>query len=189
MRHLFFSLMISYVFHAHAEDTCKFVMDIQMTSLKILGEPTDVQELLTPSENTLICRTFYRINIDDTWRSATGYSTGRTREEACSKALSIGNGKLLSEIPPDKVRSITETLCTDFEDIQIRPVKIGDRIWESNVDIPSNRKDRNYFSYKGTRCRMFSEQIPVLQGLYLARGVICRIGTTPNARWLVIDKY
>jgi hypothetical protein len=182
-------LFFSYILQSHAEDSCKFVLDTQLTSLKVFGEPTDVQELVLQVDQETSCRTFYRIYLGDEWRSASGFATGRTREDACAKALSLGNGRLLSEIAPDTIKSTTETLCTDFEDIRLRPVQIGDRIWESNVDVSSKIKERPYFSYKGARCRKFSERIPVPQGLYLAQGVICRTGSTPNARWLVVDKY
>jgi len=173
----------------YAEDTCRYVLDMRLTSQKLFGSPTDVQEIVTPSDTEISCRTIYRININDEWRSATGSATGKTRAEACTRAIGIGNGYLLSEYPPDTIRSTTETLCTDFEDIRLKPVKIGERIWESNVDIHVNPKERNYFTYKGARCRKFTERVQVPQGLYSAQGVICRAGSTPNSRWLVVDKF
>jgi len=182
-------LIFFYILQAHAEESCHFVLNTQWSSMKNIGSPTDVQEVATTTDSEIHCRTFYRINIDDRWRTATGSATGRSKEEACSKALSLGNSQLLSDLAPDTLRSTTEMICSDFEDIPLRSVKLGDQIWESNVDIASNPKERNYFHYKGSRCRKFSEKTQMPQGLYLAQGVICRMGQNPNARWLVVDKY
>jgi hypothetical protein len=74
-------------------------------------------------------------------------------------------------------------------EIRVHPVRIGDIIWQSEVDVHTIPEERPYFMYKRTQCRMFVERDSKEQNLMVYQGIICKMDSTKNAKWQVLDKY
>jgi hypothetical protein len=150
---------------------------------------TDIQKLVSPDARGQKCVMRYRVNINDEWQTAEGVGYGKTEAEACTQAADIGQGYLLSEVEPSRVTADTQMVCSDMEDIRIRPVRIGETIWESEVDMHRHPNERKYFDYKQTKCRMFTERNAKDRNLFTYQGVICRISKSAGSKWRVVDKY
>lgn len=164
---------------------CHIRSSVKLTRQNVEFGPTDIQKIVTPGQ----CVAHYRVNVDDEWRTVEGVGRGATEAEACQQAVDITRGNLLSEVEPRRVTADTQMVCTDFEEIRIRPVRIGEVVWESETDVHRHVKERGYFDYKQTRCRMFTERNVKDRNLYTYQGVICRINSRPDSKWRVVDKY
>jgi hypothetical protein len=168
---------------------CMVKTDINLSLQKIELGPTDIQKMVSSEGTGKSCSIRYRVNINDEWKTAEGVGQGATEAEACKQAMNLHNGILLAEVEPSKVSANTQMVCSSLENIQIRQVKIGETIWESEVDIHRHPKERRYFDYKQTKCRMFTERNNRDKNLYTYQGVICKITTAPGSKWRVVDKY
>ena len=164
---------------------CRTRSDIKLVRQNIEFGPTDVQKMVTPGQ----CIVHYRVNIDDEWRTVEGIGRGPTEAAACQQALDVTRGTLLLEVSPKSVSAETQLVCTDLDQIHIRPVRIGEVIWESETDVHRHAKERKYFDYKQTKCRMFTERNVKDRNLYTYQGIICRVNSRPDSKWRVVDKY
>lgn len=153
------------------------------------GQPVDWQRLATPDARGQKCVVRYRVQIDNRWQTAEGVGYGSTEGLACAQALDINRGSILEEVTPGRVRADTQMVCSDLPEINVHPVRIGDVIWQSEVDIHTIPAERKDFWYKRSQCRMFIERDTKNANLWLYQGVICKVDTTPNSKWRVIDKY
>lgn len=168
---------------------CMIRTDVKISRQKIDFGPTDLQQMITPDPKGFRCAVRYRVNIDDEWQTAEGIGHGTTEADACKQALNIQNGLLLAEVEPDRISADTQMVCSNLENIRIRAVRIGETIWESEVDIHRNPKERKYFDYKQTKCRMFTERHNKDKNLFTYQGIICKMSTSVGSRWRVVDKY
>ena len=151
--------------------------------------PTDVQLMLNPDPKGSRCALQYRVHTRGQWQTAEGIGYGKTETDACAQAIDISRGSLLEEPKTGKVASTTDMVCSDLPEITVRPVRIGEVIWESEVDIHPHPDERKYFYYKMTQCRYFAERNSKDQNLLIYQGVICKINSTQNSKWRVVDKY
>jgi hypothetical protein len=103
--------------------------------------------------------------------------------------MDVGQGQVLSEIEPTSIRSDMQMVCSDLPDIRVRPVRIGETIWESETDMHNHPRERGYFWYKRAKCRMFQERNPKDRNLITYQGIVCQATGLPNSKWRVIDKY
>jgi hypothetical protein len=168
---------------------CYTRSNIRMTRSSIDAGPTDVQKLIVPDSNGSRCVARYRVHINDMWYSAEGSSVAKTESEACARALDVGIGTVLAEVEPNTISSDTQMVCSDLPDIRIRPVHIGEVIWESETDMHRHPQERKYFDYKQTKCRMFTERNAKDRNLYTYQGIICKVDSGPYSKWRVVDKY
>jgi hypothetical protein len=168
---------------------CHIRSSVKLARQNVSFGPTDIQKLVSPDPKGSKCVLHYRVNINEEWRTAEGVGYGKTEDESCQQAMDVGRGNLLLEVEPSRVSADTQMICTDLEDIRIRPVRIGETIWESQVDIHSIPAERKYFQYKFTSCRMFVERNAKDRNLFTYQGVICKINSTPYSKWRVVDKY
>jgi len=168
---------------------CHMRTSIRVARQDIFGAPTDVQRIVTPDAQGDKCVLRYRLNIKGDWQTVEGEATAATEEVACTKALDVGQGWLLQDVAPKLVQADNQMVCSDAPEIQVHPVRIGDEIWESEVDVHSIPAERAYFQYKHTRCRFFVERDAKFQNLYIYQGVICRVNSTQHSKWRVIDRY
>jgi len=162
---------------------------IRMTRQTVEAGPTDVQRLATPDAGGFKCTVRYRVNIGGDWHTAEGSAVGRTESESCTRAMDIGQGRVLSEIEPKSVSADMQMVCSDLPEIRVRPVHIGETVWESETDLHSNPQERRYFWYKRTKCRLFQERDPRDRNLIVYQGVVCQADGSPNSKWRVIDKF
>jgi len=168
---------------------CHIRSNIKLNRQAVEFGPTDVQRMVVPESGVQRCTVQYRVNINDTWTTAEGVGMGATEDEACDLALDVGRGNVLLEAEPKRVTTDTQMVCTDFEEIRVRTVRIGDVVWESETDIHVVPDERRYFQYKFTTCRMFTERNVKNRNWYTYQGVICRADSTKNSKWRVVDKY
>jgi hypothetical protein len=171
----------------HAE--CYMRSAVRLTRNTVESAPVDYQRLVTPDIGGKQCTIRYRVQINGNWETAEGTGVGPTEIAACSLAMDIGRGRVLQEATPDRVSSDTQMVCSDLPEIRVHPVRIGDVIWQSEVDVHTNPAERRDFWYKRSLCRMFIERDTKNSNLWLYQGIICKIDTTPNSKWQVIDKY
>lgn len=172
-----------------AQAECYVRLSTNITRSAIGGRPTDVQRLVTPLSKGSQCLLRYRILINDEWATVEGIATGATEDQACATALDAHRGFQLQEPVREKVQASQQLVCSDLPDIQIRPVRIGEIIWESETDIHRNSQEHGYFEYKQTRCRMFTERNTKNGNFYTYQGIICQVNSKNNSRWQVVDKY
>ena len=168
---------------------CHIRTDIRLARQSISAGPTDLQQLVSSEGSGKRCVIRYRVNIDDEWVTAEGVGQGATEAEACGRAIDYKNGTILAEVAPKRVTADTQMVCTDLDDIRIRPVRIGEVIWESETDMHRHPDERKYFTYKATQCRMFTERNAKDRNLYTYQGVICKNDSSNRAKWRVVDKY
>jgi hypothetical protein len=177
---------------SHCSDAradCYVRSNIKLTRQSINAGPTDLQKLVVPDERGQKCVVRYRVHIGDEWYTAEGSGIGKDEGSACVQAMDVSQGRVLAEVEPSQVTSDTQMVCSDLPDIRIRPVRIGEVIWESETDMHRHEQERKYFDYKQTRCRMFTERNAKDRNLYTYQGIICKVNSTPNSKWRVIDKY
>lgn len=171
----------------HAE--CYMRSDIRLSRQTVSSPPVDWQKMVTPDARGQKCLIRYRVQINGNWETAEGTGVGLTEGAACAQALDIGRGRLLQEVTPGKVNADNQMVCSDLPEIRVHPVRIGDIIWQSEVDIHTIPAERRDFWYKRSRCRMFIERDAKNSNLWLYQGEICQISNTPDSKWRVIDKY
>jgi len=164
------------------------------TNIKLIRQPinspaTDIQRMVTPDASGQKCVLRYRVHIDDEWQTAEGIGYGKTEAEACGQAQDFRQGTLLAEVEPKRVSAKTDMVCSDVEEIHIRPVRIGEIVWESETDMHRHPQERKYFDYKQTQCRMFTERNVKDRNLYTYQGVVCRVNSKNDSKWRVVDKY
>lgn len=163
--------------------------NIRLVDQSITRGPTDIQRMVIPESNGYKCVLRYRVNIKNNWQTVEGVARAKTEADACAQAIDLSRGSILEEVAPKTVRAETNMVCSDIPEIRVRPVRIGEVIWESEVDLHSHPQEQKYFTYKRTQCRMFVERDAKDANLFTYQGVICRADTKPNSKWLVVDKY
>ena len=174
---------------SHARADCYVRSAIKLNQTVVNSPITDVQKIVTPDTRGQKCVLRYRIHVGDDWQTAEGEGYGATESQACAQAEDIKRGRILEEVIPSRVSADTQMVCGDLTDIRVRPVRIGDVIWESETDLHTYPPERKYFWYKRTQCRMFVERDSRNQNLVLYQGIICRLNASGNSKWQVIDKY
>lgn len=168
---------------------CYVRSNIQLTRQAINAGPTDMQQLAVPDANGSKCVVRYRVHIGDEWHTAEGTAVAKTESEACMRAVDVGRGTVLAEVEPSAVRADTQMICSDLPDIRIRPVHIGEIVWESETDMHRHPQERKYFDYKQTKCRMFTERNVKDRNLYTYQGIMCQVDSGPKSKWRIVDKY
>jgi hypothetical protein len=183
-------LLLGCLLSLNALSDCHIRSAIKIDRSLIMGQPTDLQQMVTVDQRQRYqCTVRYRLNVKLDWQTLEGTGTGTDQTQACARAIDVSRANILQEVNPTTVRANTQMICTDFPDIRVRPVRIGEVIWESETDIHTIPTERAYFDFKHTRCRMFAERDIKDSTLMVWQGVICRLNSTANSKWQVIDKY
>ena len=172
-----------------ADAECYIRSSIKLSTQPTNTQPTDIQKLVVPDAKGFKCAIRYRIHINDDWQTAEGIGYGRTEAAACVQALDLQQGAILEEVTPIRIKADTQMVCSDLIDIKVRPVRIGETIWDSEADMHRHPNERKPFNYKDTVCRLFTERNAKDRNLYTYQGVMCRTTSQPNSKWRVIDKY
>ena len=174
---------------AVANADCYVRSSIKLSVQPVNTTPTDIQKLVVPDAKGFKCVIRYRIHINDDWQTAEGIGYNKTEAGACIQALELQKGFILEEVIPTRVKADTQMVCSDLIDIKVRPVKVGETIWDSEADMHRHPAERTPFNYKGTVCRMFTERNDKDRNLYTYQGIMCRTTSQPDSKWRVIDKY
>ena len=168
---------------------CYTRSNIRLSYASMDAGPTDIQRLVVPDASGQKCVVRYRINIGGEWQTAEGSAVAKTEAEACVRAMDVGRGMILAEVEPSRISADTQMVCSDLPDIRVRPVRIGETVWESETDMHNHPRERDYFWYKRAKCRMFQERNPKDRNLITYQGIVCQANGLPNSKWRVIDKY
>lgn len=172
-----------------AQAECLTRVKTNISRAAINSRPTDIQKMVIPEGSNQRCVMRYRIHIGTDWQTVEGEGVGRNAAEACVQAIRPEVGSILSDVEYDRVTAETQMVCSDFQDIHVRKVHAGERIWESEAEIHNNPAEQKYFVYKDTQCRYFIERGAKEQNMYLYQGIMCRETKEPTSKWLVVDKY
>jgi hypothetical protein len=182
-------LLISLLAAGTANAECYMRSNIVLSQQTVNSTAKDTIQLVVPDRAGFLCSVRYRLLVNKDWQTIDGEATGRTEAEACAQAVDIGRGRILEDVEPRMIRADNQMVCSDLPDIRVRPVRIGETIWETETDAHLNPEERGYFKYKNSKCRMFVERNNKNQNLFVYQGIICQITSLPNSKWRVIDKY
>lgn len=171
-----------------ASADCHIRVSTKIGQGSVFGQPTDVQRMVTPDARGYQCVLRYRLNVNLDWQTVESIGLGRTEAQACAAAADLKQASVLTDAPV-KVSADQQMVCSDLPDIRVRPVRIGEVVWESETDVHVNPDERPYFVYKNTQCRMFVERNSSDRNFFTYQGVICRLNATRNSKWQVVDKY
>jgi hypothetical protein len=170
-----------------ASAECYMRQSINLRTQQVNSGAKDIQKLVTPDPQGFKCVIQYRVHIDNNWQTAEGIGIAKTEQEACIRANDIQRSSLLVEVTG--VSADNQMVCSDFPEIRVRPVKIGEVVWETETDLHTIPTFQKTFTYKRSLCRLFAERDIRNQNLMLYQGVVCRIDNMANSKWRVIDKY
>jgi hypothetical protein len=187
MKRMLISALVLTTTMASAE--CYLRMSTNLTKSAVEGIPTDLQRLVSTEKGQSKCVLRYRLFIDNEWQTVEGTGYATTEDQACARAADRKRGSILGEVVREKVKANQEMICSDLPEIRVRPVWVGEIIWESETDMHRHPMERAYFNYKDTRCRMFTERNAKDGNMYTYQGIICRENAQAYSKWRVIDKY
>jgi hypothetical protein len=149
---------------------------------------TDVDTLVVPISATQNkCIVTYRALINNAWHTLEGESTGSknlSEKELCAGAMNQGRASVLSRADNQNMSVETNMVCSDVPKPQVKKVKIGDTIKESEVRAHPNFP--KFFRHRGAQCRWFIEPELRNQDLYQYQGIIC---LSHGSEWRVVDKW
>ena len=149
---------------------------------------TDVETLVVPISATQNkCIVTYRALINNDWHTAEGEKIGLkslSEQELCRGAMDQGHIQLLSRANPKNMSVETNMVCSDQPKVQVRNVRVGETIQESEVRVHPNFP--NPFKHRGAQCRWFVEPELRSQDLYQHQGIIC---LSHGSKWHVVDKW
>ena len=171
---------------ANAECYMRSTVKLTVSQITLTVDP---QHLVVPDARGKKCVVRYRVAYPDKWETVEGEAVAKTESDACAQAANVKNGYILEDVRPSKLTADNQMVCSDLPDIRVRPVQRGETVWESEVNLHNNPMERKYFYYKDTKCRMFVERDARDQNMYMYQGIICKKDSTPNSKWLVLDKY
>ena len=171
---------------AQAECYVRMAMTNQ-TSISITSI-ADVQPLVVPISPTQNkCIVNFRAQINGQWITAEGENVGPktlSEDTLCKGAMDQGRTQILSRANGKRLAMEQNMVCTDQPIAQIRKVKIGDHLQESEV-LPHPNFPKQ-FVYRTSACRWFIEPEVQPGDLLQRQGIICRLH---DNEWQVVDKW
>ena len=148
----------------------------------------DVDPFVVPISATQNkCIVNYRAQVNGNWVTVEGTSIGAkslSEEELCRGAIDSSRAQLLSKTDAGNLNIETNMVCDERPAIQVRNVRIGELVRESEV-----RPHPNFpkpFRYRTAQCRWFIEPEPRNSDLLQRQGIICQ---SAGNNWIVIDKW
>ena len=186
MRKLLIAITALSAVTAQAECYTRSAMTNQMKAR--IERITDLHQTVVPTrEGQKRCTVSFRAWINGDWHSGEGMSQtnpGIPDAQVCSQALNSGRTFLLQSIGGSDLTAEQEMVCSDEPKPQVRLVRVGDVIAESEVQPHALR--RRPFVYNGSVCRWFTQMDTSSVVLDPNEGIMCRM---TNDRWKVVDKF
>jgi len=180
-------LIMSLSTKAHSECYIRSAMT-SLASMSITGM-ADLDPLVVPISPTQNkCLVNFRAQVNGGWITVEAEKVGSKNIpeiQLCEQAIEQGRIKLLSRASPRHIEVEQNMVCDERPAIQVRSVKRGEMILESEV-----RPHPNFpkpFTYRSSKCRWFMEP-EVLPGkdLLQRQGIACLINAN---QWQVVDKW
>jgi hypothetical protein len=186
MRHLLTAAAVLAAFNVNAECFTRSAMTNQMKAR--IERITDLHQTVVPTrEGQKRCTVSFRAWINGDWHSGEGMSQTNPSipdAQVCSQALHSGQTFLLQSIGGSNLTAEQEMVCSDEPKPQVRMVRVGDVIAESEVQPHALR--RRPFVYNGSVCRWFTQMDSSHVVLDPSEGIMCRM---TNDQWKVVDKF
>ena len=162
-----------------------------MTSLASLsiGGIADVDPLVVPISPTQNkCLVSFRAQVNGGWITVEAEKIGLKNipeKQLCDAAIEQGRIRVLSRANPERIQVEQSMVCDERPAIQVRSVKRGEMILESEV-----RPHPNFpkpFTYRTSKCRWFIEpEVHPGKDLLQRQGIVCQIN---GNQWQVVDKW
>jgi hypothetical protein len=134
------------------------------------------------------CIVTFRAQVNGKWITAEGERTGlktMSEKELCTSAVDSGRIQILSRANGGNMAVEQNMVCNDQPVIQVKSVKRGEMVRESEV-----RPHPNFpkpFIYRTAACRIFIEpEVHPGRDLLQRQGVICQVN---GNEWQVVDKW
>ncbi len=149
---------------------------------------TDIETLVVPiSASQNKCIVTFRALINNTWHTMEGESVGAKsmpEQDLCRKAMDQGRTQLLSRADGQNMIVETNLVCSDQPKPEVRNVRIGETVKESEVRVHPNFPKP--FRHRGAQCRWFIEPELRERDLFQRQGIIC---LSHGSEWRVVDKW
>lgn len=149
----------------------------------------DIEPMVVPVSATHNkCIVSFRAQVNGDWITAEGEKTGpktMSEQALCASALDQGRVQILSRADGGRLAVEQNMVCTDQPEIQVKKVKRGELVRESEVRIHPNFPKR--FKYRATACRWFMEpEVQPGRDILQRQGIICQVN---GNEWQVVDKW
>ena len=149
----------------------------------------DAEPLVVPvSATQQKCIVNFRAQVNGKWITAEGERVGpksMSEKELCNGAIDSGRIQILSRADGNRMSIEQNMVCNDQPEIQVRSVRRGEMVRESEV-----RPHPNFprpFVYRTSQCRWFIEpEVHPGRDLLQRQGIICQ---TNGNEWQVVDKW
>jgi hypothetical protein len=149
----------------------------------------DIEPLVVPISATQNkCIVTFRAQVNGEWVTAEGERVGSrsmAEKDLCAGAVDSGRMQILSRANGGRLTVEQNMVCSDQPEIQVRVVKRGEMVRESEV-----RPHPNFpkpFTYRTAQCRWFIEpEVRPGRDLLQRQGIICQ---TNGNEWQVVDKW
>ena len=149
----------------------------------------DIEPLVVPVSATQNkCIVNFRAQVNGEWITAEGEKVGSksiSEQDLCNSAVNSGRIQLLSRANGGRLAVEQNMVCNDQPEIQVRVVKRGEMVRESEVRTHPNFPKP--FIYRTATCRWFIEpEVHPGRDLLQRQGIICQ---NNGNEWQVVDKW
>jgi hypothetical protein len=149
----------------------------------------DVDPLVVPISAThQKCIVNFRAQVNGTWITAEGERVGpksMSEQELCAGAIDSGRVQILSRANGANIAVEQNMVCNDQPEIQVRSVRRGEMVRESEVRPHPNFPKT--FIHRTAICRWFIEpEVHPGRDLLQRQGIICQVN---GNEWQVVDKW
>jgi len=149
----------------------------------------DVEPLVVPISATQNkCIVMFRAQVNGKWITAEGEKVGpktQSEQELCAGAVNSGRMQILSRADGGRMSVEQNMVCTDQPAIQVRSVKRGEMVRES--EVRPHPHFPKFFAYRTAQCRWFIEpEVHPGRDLLQRQGIICQVN---GNEWQVVDKW
>jgi hypothetical protein len=153
-----------------------------------ITEITDHQKFVKTAGNHQICTVIFKAKINNKWHDARAESQGNisdSTDQLCSKAMHLGQIKILEKIGGTTIQGSQTLYCNDFDIPQLRTgLKKNDKFRVSELKPMPNAQ---LFQYRGSICRYFLESDLDMTTNDLMQWQI--VGCIIRDEWVVVDKF
>jgi len=180
-------LVLSLPTTAHSECYVRSAMtSLASMSITNIADMNSMVVPISPTQNK--CFVNFRAQVNGGWITVEAEKVGLKNipeKQLCDEAIEQGRIQVLSRANPGRIQVEQNMVCDERSAIQVRKVKPGEMILESEV-----RPHPNFpkpFTYRTSKCRWFIEpEVHPGKDLLQRQGIVCQINSN---QWQVVDKW